>query len=505
MIIKVLSTAFGWSIGSYWLLITPRLVMTALSLLVDLLLFKMCKAMKVNGWSCLSMFGCSYLTLVHQTHTLSNSTETVIFAIMIYIVVKSTSQRQQKVLNMGDDIFKECLCMGVLLVAGTYNRPTFLLFAVSPCLYWLTQKIEHGLLNTIFIFLNCLPWMVLITIMFAVFDSMYYGTLSKDWIVQVTDIQTWPAPLLEILRNLTFTPLNFVKYNLKANNLASHGLHPKYMHFLVNFPLLFGLVAPACVVFSLKRLSQTKCFRSNNSQTKMLLLLSLWIPLLLLSIFPHQEARFLIPLIIPLVLLMHDHVLGARVLSLLKWSWIIWNVLGCVMIGFFHQGGITKSLMYLSNEINVSSSGIGHANHIVFFHTYMPPRYLLQIKKDQEHSETVVHDIAGASAQELEETLKAISKKHEVATTTKTLKIFVVLPSTDKETAERVIMKNPGYKILQFYPHLSMEDPPNLLGLLIDCKEIWLKTSEHESFLQVIGRILQKCTELLSLNVIILN
>lgn len=41
----------------------------------------------------------------------------------------------------------------------------------------------------------------------------------------------------------TITPLNFLEYNSEASNLAEHGLHPRYLHFLVNFPLVFGPVA----------------------------------------------------------------------------------------------------------------------------------------------------------------------------------------------------------------------------------------------------------------------
>ncbi|CAG8771951.1 16164_t:CDS:1, partial [Cetraspora pellucida] len=38
---------------------------------------------------------------------------------------------------------------------------------------------------------------------------------------------------------LIFTPLNNIRYNLDSNNLAEHGLHPRYLH-IFNFVLLFG-------------------------------------------------------------------------------------------------------------------------------------------------------------------------------------------------------------------------------------------------------------------------
>jgi phosphatidylinositol glycan class Z len=32
-------------------------------------------------------------------------------------------------------------------------------------------------------------------------------------------------------------------YNVKTENLSEHGLHPRYLHLLVNMPLLFGPLA----------------------------------------------------------------------------------------------------------------------------------------------------------------------------------------------------------------------------------------------------------------------
>lgn len=42
-------------------------------------------------------------------------------------------------------------------------------------------------------------------------------------------------------RELIITPLNLLQYNLKVDNLHLHGLHPRYLHVLVNWPLLFGV------------------------------------------------------------------------------------------------------------------------------------------------------------------------------------------------------------------------------------------------------------------------
>lgn len=41
---------------------------------------------------------------------------------------------------------------------------------------------------------------------------------------------------------LEITPLNFLRYNFHTDNLAKHGLHPRYLHLLVNIPLLYNVL-----------------------------------------------------------------------------------------------------------------------------------------------------------------------------------------------------------------------------------------------------------------------
>ena len=37
---------------------------------------------------------------------------------------------------------------------------------------------------------------------------------------------------------LELTPLNFLRYNMLPSNLAEHGLHPRWLHLVVNLPMI---------------------------------------------------------------------------------------------------------------------------------------------------------------------------------------------------------------------------------------------------------------------------
>ena len=41
----------------------------------------------------------------------------------------------------------------------------------------------------------------------------------------------------------TITPLNSIRYNLDPGNLAEHGVHPRWLHAIVNLPIMFGVGA----------------------------------------------------------------------------------------------------------------------------------------------------------------------------------------------------------------------------------------------------------------------
>lgn len=126
---------------------------------------------------------------------------------------------------------------------------------------------------------------------------------------------------------MILTPYNLLKYNLSSSNLAEHGIHPRWLHVVVNLPMLFGagLIVVGEVarrewrtrgieVKDRKERSMTRCgFLSTSAVSTLLkadaeeectvLLASFVVPLLALSIQPHQEPRFLVPLLVPLVLL----------------------------------------------------------------------------------------------------------------------------------------------------------------------------------------------------------
>jgi len=81
---------------------------------------------------------------------------------------------------------------------------------------------------------------------------------------------------------LTIAPLNNFMYNIKTENVAQHGLHPRWTHLAANFPILFG---------SLLMLVLSRGKRISEESTTRVDWLRILFPLFALSLSPHQEIR----------------------------------------------------------------------------------------------------------------------------------------------------------------------------------------------------------------------
>ena len=91
------------------------------------------------------------------------------------------------------------------------------------------------------------------------------------------------------------------------------------------------------------------------------------ISLATLSAAPHQEPRFLLPMLGPLIINYGKDILQNR------WIWFLWLLFNFVLGSFFcglHQAGVVPSLLNVGDNYSRTS------NTYLYYHTYMPPTFL---------------------------------------------------------------------------------------------------------------------------------
>ncbi|KAE8842296.1 hypothetical protein PTNB73_00351 [Pyrenophora teres f. teres] len=252
--------------------------------------------------------------------------------------------------------------LGFMAVVGIFNRITFPAFLVVPA----TTLLPH---------FRRKPFSLVFLAAVALFTA--FLAISVDTAFYTPGEFT----VSKVFTGAVITPLNNFIYNSDSANLAQHGIHPRYQHFLVNLPQLLGPAAP--LLFFLRRAHVT------------MILVSALSGIALLSIFPHQEARFLLPAV-PLIL-SSIRLPSPRFKTPWIVSWVIFNLVLGTLMGVYHQGGIVPVQMHIAKTNET-------VTHAFWWKTYSPPTWLLNGKN--EELKTV--DLMGRPGDQMLEQVKKV-------------------------------------------------------------------------------------------------
>lgn len=289
------------------------------SLVVDLVIIQSSLLLDCNGSvDMLFFYASSWTTIILGCRPFMNSFISVVYVLSIaciYLVHK-----------------KHRLCtaiafiLGLLVAIGLWSHSSFVIYSIP---IWIGFMIFCS-------FESAVPFLGGLSLAASVFylvDCFFYndGNLMFPMIV------------------------NNILYNSSEHNLSQHGIHPKYLHIVVNMFILFG---PAYLLLLMNF--------SILARTKKLLLTSFLIPLFSLSAIPHQEPRFLAPLSVPLLFLT-SCCPASRKRGFLV-CWIVFNALMCLLFGVFHQRGVI---------IGLDLARKFQAKQVIAYAVYMPPNYLL--------------------------------------------------------------------------------------------------------------------------------
>ena len=214
-----------------------------------------------------------------------------------------------------------------------------------------------------------------------------------------------------LLERPVLAPLNALRYNSSTSSLAAHGLHPRYQHVLVNLPLLLAPALPLLPYRPIEIIRNTR-------------LLSAFSAIFILSVIPHQEPRFLIP-IIPLILssiTLPSPTLSPRLFRLFAFTWVTFNLALGLVYGRYHQAGVVPAQLWLGE--NRISLGLTDGVSALWWKTYSPPVWLLNTPQEVLRTE----DLMGTSAQEVEAALRNILGTCSWAGRTGTGEALLVLP-----------------------------------------------------------------------------
>jgi phosphatidylinositol glycan class Z len=243
---------------------------------------------------------------------------------------------------------------------------------------------------------------------------------------------TWSS----LLKHPVITPLNNLTYNLSPSNLANHGLHPYYQHILFNLPLLLG---PAALMLFLQPHFSLRLYSAISG-------------VFVLSIFQHQEARFLLPTI-PLILSSFQPPKNRLHTRVWAGTWIVFNLFFGILMGTYHQGGIIPTQVFLSKQPDATIA--------IWWKTYSPPIWLLNGKNEV----LTTHDIMGMPGPNMLKELSALATCH-LPSANQTLfyeeneGTYLIAP-TSATFLDKYLEKEKGLKfheVWRYRQHLNLDD-----------------------------------------------
>lgn len=480
---RLYTTGDSVNVSPYYLLVGPRLLMSLASLLTDFSVYRLCRHLYAPGpsckspWSaktidCLLVHASSYLAFTYFTHTFSNTVETILFGLLLVLVVESLRRQNGHTITFAK--------IGTLLVLGFFNRPTFAIFAAVPLLYWLslyatlnlsktTVKSSrsswstwavNGFKNAASNSFNLLIPVTLTAALLILLDTGYHRGFDQ-LLISLSEVS-----LTNLAEQVVVTPINFVLYNSQTANLANHGLHPFWFHALVCMPWSFTFLA---IIFYFDLVSKVISHislpprLSVTNPTTAVLYLSILVSLALFSSRPHQEPRFLLPLVIPLVCLFGHRLLNYRLVSLL---WFIVNFVLVIFYGHIHQAGVVPSLSHLHATIQKTSTNLAPMT-VIFARQYLPPRHLLALPKATSGRITI-HDLATVDFPgAFEETFSSVSPS-----LISNQLVYLSLPSClTRQLKSSLEAHFPSISPIleyQHFPHFSAEELANSVSTFFD-------------------------------------
>ena len=502
VLLSVLSRLFNapQMISGRTLLYLPRIFMMGLTLLVDFILLSLCSSPAAAAATVAAISPPASSTTTHHTHNTHNTHNTQANT-MKYLLATSwvaTSYFPRPFSNTCElvalagafGVLLLCspgkvrsMALGCILAVGTFTRFTFVVYFLPV---GVALVLQHDALHLrqfdrrakdrddVFqsqgnstgstrvqaagqVVLHGFIGAVTTTACFVCVDTVYFG-------------------------RFTIAPLNNALYNMNSSNLAEHGIHPRWLHCLVNMHVLFGPLTLLTYGILLERLYRCKHTPKRSApgsraahatvsswiidhatcaiDVNVLSLFCIAFSLGCLSLAPHQEARFLLPLLVPVLLVCSSFLNNParpiqRFYTPILIVVVLFNATLLLLFGVLHQGGLLRSILHLEQlkQMNAQTSSY----RVYYYKTHMPPRFMLSnygSPGDLGYVDLV--DLKGAGLDVLKAQLSVqhgAKGEHRMVT-------LVVAPKSVHFMDDLQMHKCFTVKT-SFWPHLSMEDLPH--------------------------------------------
>ena len=504
-----LATIFQSSPSAYLLLVMPRFIYTLTSFIIDGCLYKLCRYYSSRGLWYLPVsivFQTSFICLGCLTRTMSNVPEVILFSLLLVVVcqlirprfrilfVTPTRSTPTHERVKASTQLTSSILVGILVTLGTFNRPTFPSFAIVPMLYWLNESFKRNSYNAR---LNIQRVLVpvaisssLTALLLIAYDTFYYRdakTLTNLFYLLKEFKFTESYQLIQ--SHCVVTPYNFIRYNSNVDNLARYGLHSPYMHMAVNIPFAFNVLGMMFYGKLVSLMVGSGVYRLIFSTHRIyaLMLLSVLTATILLSFIPHQEFRFLIPLIVPLTYAFAYNIYASNAWMTI---WLLSNIVITYFYSSVHQAGPIRASLDLDPVLKQFSSLDAVSNRtlidVIAFRCYLVPTYHWNIPADDYRFKFSVQDTIDDFNESVHYNIGSSLDRQAEHYNDHLLRLYIMLPNIYVKHLSNFMLDNYSHNltrlnVIKQYLHYSGEELGTSVAYMKEFG-IWSLSSWREAF-----------------------
>lgn len=313
--------------NTHVLVAAPRYFQAFLGAIADVSTYSLAKRIFGNDIALPMLFTtlCSWFNFLMAARTLSNSME------MVFTIVALNYWPLPGVATLNTSWLKRYRIALTFALIACVMRPTngLVWLFLGIHLIW---KAKGYRFQVIF---NALMLSVLVMTCSALIDTRVY---NGKWGLEV------------------FTPFLFFKVNVVNEISLFYGVHTWHWYISQGLPVVLTTFLPLFIFGLSKIFSQPAVYQ----RVKPLLLLSLWV-IVIYSLLPHKEFRFIFP-IVPILLMVTAF--GLQQIGSSRWRKRIILLLLATQLPFalyvslWHQRGVVDVMLWLRGEPTVKSVGV---------------------------------------------------------------------------------------------------------------------------------------------------
>eukprot|EP00938_MAST-03A_sp_MAST-3A-sp1_P000447 g447.t1 len=236
------------------------------------------------------------------------------------------------------------LCLAAL---ATIVRPSSASFWIVPCLTILVRAYKKSGKNLVRHIRNTIVVSIVSISLMVAIDTIHYQG------------------------QLTFVPLNFLRFNVLTGGSEFYGAHPWYWYFVEGIPSIVGTMLPF-LIWGIHTL-----YRQDNMRLLEWLLCAL-VPIVLLSRVAHKELRFILPQHYIFLTICGVGLTNLRFryvkklwFRILFYTIIVSNVIAAFYLCLVHQRGAIDVMVTLRQETYMDSVLFMGNCHMTPFHSHL--------------------------------------------------------------------------------------------------------------------------------------